>query len=121
MQLNEITGCLSAFVNDEFGTAAKLLSVEESDGHAGLTYLFEISDGRGVRRPYVLKIPPAGVKLKGNTDVMRQAPLLNALHDANLPVPACALRHCRKCVVRSAFYRHGTFTWARVLRMGTAS
>ena len=93
MNLAEITPCLEAFVNDTFGSAYRLGDVQESDGHAGLTFLFDVEDKHAARERYVVKVPPAGVKLKGNTDVMRQAPLLNAMHDAGLPVPAVPYAH----------------------------
>jgi aminoglycoside phosphotransferase (APT) family kinase protein len=59
------------------------------DGHAGLTFGFDTMDAAG--RPldsYVLKLAPAGVTRRGNTDVYRQAPLLRALKAAGLPVPS---------------------------------
>ena len=87
MKLEELEQRLREFVVDEFGHRASVSQVRESDGHAGLTYLFDVIDARGQSLPFVIKVPPAGVKLKGNTDVMRQAPLLNALHTEGLAVP----------------------------------
>lgn len=59
------------------------------DGHAGLTFGFDLSDAAGeLRGRYVLKMAPAGVKRHGNTDVFRQSPLLKALGTQGLPVPA---------------------------------
>lgn len=86
MQLAEITQCLQAFVGEHFDSSCRLGAVSESDGHAGLTFLFDVED-KNEQHQFVIKIPPAGVKLKGNTDVMRQAPLLNSLHAEGLPVP----------------------------------
>lgn len=80
---------LGTFVQREFGAAHEAVDVTESDGHAGLTFLFAVRQretGDEVGR-YVLKVPPAGVARRGNTDVYRQAPLLRALHAAGLPVP----------------------------------
>jgi len=88
MELNDIRQSLTAFVRDEFDSNCTLGSVSESDGHAGLTFLFDVENSNKPLARYVVKVPPAGVKLKGNTDVMRQAPLLNSLHKAGLPVPA---------------------------------
>ena len=44
------------------------------DGHAGLTYGFEVVDvaGRSLGA-YVIKLAPLGVARRGNTDVYRQA------------------------------------------------
>ncbi|MBC9882159.1 phosphotransferase family protein [Bradyrhizobium sp. INPA01-394B] len=58
------------------------------DGHAGLTYGFDLCDAKGeAAGRYVLKLAPAGVARRGNTDVYRQAPLLRALKGAGVPVP----------------------------------
>ncbi|MCP5198972.1 MAG: phosphotransferase family protein [Gammaproteobacteria bacterium] len=86
MQLDEVRHGLEAFIADEIGAQARLGSLAESDGHAGLTFLFEIVDGARTL-PYVIKLPPRGVRRSGNTDVYRQAPLLRALHADGLPVP----------------------------------
>lgn len=58
------------------------------DGHAGLTFGFDLSDTVGeLDGCYILKMAPAGVKRRGNTDVFRQRPLLRALKRRGLPVP----------------------------------
>lgn len=58
------------------------------DGHAGLTYGFEMVDGGGKPRgEYILKMAPAGVTRRGNTDVYRQYPLLKALKADGLLAP----------------------------------
>lgn len=93
MELAAVRTGLARFVAAEFGAGARLADVTESDGHAGLTYLFEVEDGAR-RHGYVVKLAPPGVKRRGNTDVYRQAPLLRALRAAGQPVPevpwACA-------------------------------
>jgi aminoglycoside phosphotransferase (APT) family kinase protein len=66
---------------------ANLVAME--DGHAGLTFGFDTVDAAGLLLDsYVLKLAPAGVTRRGNTDVYRQAPLLRALKATGLPVPA---------------------------------
>ena len=58
------------------------------EGHAGLTFGFDIVNGPGASLgAFVLKLAPAGVVRRGNTDVYRQAPLLRALKSAEMPVP----------------------------------
>jgi len=86
MNIDALRPGLEDFISAEMGSAARLSSVLESDGHAGLTFLFEVNEGNAHRR-YVIKLPPSGVKLRGNTDVYRQAPLLRALKQAGLEVP----------------------------------
>lgn len=88
MEIAELRPALERFVSEEIGTGARLADLSESDGHAGLTFLFDVADRTGAKTGYVIKLPPKGVKLKGNTDVYRQAPLLRALHAAGVPVPS---------------------------------
>ncbi|MGA7994491.1 MAG: phosphotransferase family protein [Bradyrhizobium sp.] len=58
------------------------------DGHAGLTFGFDVVGADGMPLgSYVLKMAPAGVVRRGNTDVYRQVPLLRALKRCGLPVP----------------------------------
>ena len=80
---------LDDLVAAECGTNfhAENLAVME-DGHAGLTFGFDVRSKAGsLQGSYVLKLAPAGVVRRGNTDVFRQAPLLRALNAAGLPVP----------------------------------
>lgn len=87
MQLADLTRRLKAFVSEEFDRGATLGEVSVSDGHAGLTFLFDVRSKSGDSAAYVIKVPPQGVKYKGNTDVYRQAPLLRALHRGGVAVP----------------------------------
>lgn len=89
MVTEALTENLASFVREHLGAALELASVSDSDGHAGLTFLFDTRrrDTHESAGSYVLKIPPKGVARRGNTDVYRQAPLLRALHNAGLPVP----------------------------------
>src|SRR5215831_2771918 len=90
MQLDEVAAHLTRFVPAHYGSSATIdaLQVMEA-GHAGLTFGFRVVE-RGtehVMARLVLKLAPPGVRRAGNTDVFRQAPLLRALHAAQLPVP----------------------------------
>lgn len=78
---------LEQFLRSELGAQAQLRYLQSADGHAGLTFLFAV-ESEGATAEYVLRLPPHGVRRKGNTDVYRQVPLLRALHRAGLPVPA---------------------------------
>lgn len=87
MDVSEVQSGLRGFVAASFGSGARLESVTESDGHAGLTFLFSVREDGGAVSDWVIKLPPKGVRRRGNTDVLRQAPLLRALKAAALPVP----------------------------------
>ncbi len=86
MDIAEVQTGLDAFVAGEIGTRARVVNLKVSDGHAGLTFLFEVEDG-ATRRGYVVKLAPRGVRRHGNTDVYRQARLMRALLAAGVPVP----------------------------------
>lgn len=55
-------------------------------GHAGLSFGFTVSDPTGVLDRLVMRMPPKGVRRAGNTDVVRQVPLLRALAAQGVPV-----------------------------------
>ena len=55
-------------------------------GHAGLSFGFTVADNAGVLDRLVVRMPPKGVRRAGNTDVLRQVPLLRALATAGVPV-----------------------------------
>lgn len=79
---------LEPFVAARFPQGFRLGKVEVmADGHAGLTFGFDVGGGPDGTTEFIIKLAPPGVKRAGNTDVYRQAPLLAALHAAGLPVP----------------------------------
>lgn len=55
-------------------------------GHAGLSFGFRVVDATGELDHLVMRMPPKGVRRAGNTDVLRQVPLLQALAAAGVPV-----------------------------------
>jgi aminoglycoside phosphotransferase (APT) family kinase protein len=69
-----------------YGSGAKVTDVEVMPGHAGLSYGLTIRSG-AVHEQLVIRLPPKGVRRSGNTDVLRQVPLLLALDRAGIPVP----------------------------------
>jgi aminoglycoside phosphotransferase (APT) family kinase protein len=81
---------LQKFLEIENGAGSRVVNLAVmEDGHAGLTFGFDIVDAvAGTPESFVLKLAPAGVTRRGNTDVYRQAPLLRALKAAGMPVPA---------------------------------
>ncbi len=80
---------LAEFLRPQVGNDVRVRDLAPmEDGHAGLTFGFRLEHDGGETGRYVLRLAPAGVTRRGNTDVYRQAPLLRALHRAGLPVPA---------------------------------
>ena len=80
---------LQRLIKSERGAGARVINFAVmEDGHAGLTFGFEVVDAAGAPLgAYVLKMAPIGVVRRGNTDVYRQAPLQRALKKFGLPVP----------------------------------
>ena len=87
--LGHLSARLNRFVETECGAGCRAVDFHPmEEGHAGLTFGFDIVNGPGASLgAFVLKLAPAGVVRRGNTDVYRQAPLLRALKSAEMPVP----------------------------------
>lgn len=80
---------LQSMIAKECGACSRVANFAAmEDGHAGLTFGFDVVTERGHSGGYVLKLAPSGVARRGNTDVYRQAPLLRALKLTGLPVPS---------------------------------
>ncbi|NQV21531.1 MAG: phosphotransferase family protein [Rhodospirillales bacterium] len=89
MDMSLLAKQLDAFVAARYPAGSHVQGLTEADGHAGLTFKFQVTDPAtgGVAEELFLKVPPKGVKRKQNTDVYRQAPLLAALKKCGIPVP----------------------------------
>lgn len=68
-----------------YGVVKNLRVME--DGHAGLTFGFELASENGSSRGYILKKAPEGVPRSGSTDIFRQVALLRVLHRSDFPAP----------------------------------
>lgn len=67
--------------------AAEVDGVAPMPGHAGLSFGFDVRDAAGrLLHRLVVRLAPPGVRREGNTDVLRQVPLLEALAAARIPV-----------------------------------
>jgi aminoglycoside phosphotransferase (APT) family kinase protein len=88
--IGSIGAKLDIFLRSECGPSSRVADLRPmEDGHAGLTFGFDvINNASESLGSYVLKLAPAGVARRGNTDVYRQAPLLRGLAKAGMPVPA---------------------------------
>ncbi len=89
MDISLLNQQLDKFVAARYPDGSRVQNLVEADGHAGLTFNFQITDpvSGEVAEDLFLKVPPKGVKRKQNTDVYRQAPLLTALKKCGIPVP----------------------------------
>jgi aminoglycoside phosphotransferase (APT) family kinase protein len=60
--------------------------LEVMPGHAGLSFGFRIEHAGRLVDDLVVRLPPSGVRRRGNTDVLRQVPLLRAMARCGVPV-----------------------------------
>jgi aminoglycoside phosphotransferase (APT) family kinase protein len=94
-QADSLAARVDRLIKTECGAGSHVVKFGAmEDGHAGLTFGFDVIRGFDVTSgadqrtdSYVLKLAPVGVARRGNTDVYRQAPLLRKLHAAGMPVP----------------------------------
>ncbi len=90
MNLEILQHQLQAFAIEHYGKGAIVDQVEVMPGHAGLSFGFDVAyqeEGQPCRESLVMRLPPKGVRQSGNTDVLRQAPLLQTLKRNKVPVP----------------------------------
>lgn len=88
VDLGDLQARLAAWVAAHHGEGAFVEGLEVMPGHAGLSFGFRVVDaGGGLVEDLVLRVPPRGVRRRGNTDVLRQVPLLQAMRRCGVPVP----------------------------------
>jgi aminoglycoside phosphotransferase (APT) family kinase protein len=83
---DSLAPALAAWAEVHYGEGATVSAVETMPGHAGLSFGFDVRSGYQHDR-LVIRLPPKGVRRSGNTDVLRQVPLLTAVAEAGIPVP----------------------------------
>jgi aminoglycoside phosphotransferase (APT) family kinase protein len=89
MDLELLQRQLQNFSVSHYGKDVIVSQVETMPGHAGLSFGFRVDyqeNGQAQHESLVMRIPPKGVKQSGNTDVLRQVPLLNTLKRYGVPV-----------------------------------
>jgi aminoglycoside phosphotransferase (APT) family kinase protein len=91
VNLEVLQNQLQRFASAHYGESATAGRLRVMPGHAGLSFGFTVAHERGgdpCEDSVVLRLPPKGVRQSGNTDVLRQAPLLEALQRSGVPVPS---------------------------------
>jgi aminoglycoside phosphotransferase (APT) family kinase protein len=89
MDLELLQRQLQDFAIAHYGAGAIVSQVEVMPGHAGLSFGFRVDyqeAGQPRNESLVMRLPPKGVRQSGNTDVLRQVPLLHALKRHGVPV-----------------------------------
>jgi hypothetical protein len=77
---------LERWAGEHYHEGTVVRDLRPMPGHAGLSFGFTVADATGVLDRLVTRMPPKGVRRAGNTDVLRQVPLLQALRAAGVPV-----------------------------------
>lgn len=77
---------LQRWADAHFHQGVTVTDLTAMPGHAGLSFGFKVSDSDGTIDRLVMRMPPKGVRRSGNTDVLRQVPLLKALAAHGVPV-----------------------------------
>lgn len=86
MEPAELTQRLTAFARAHTGDAAATVSeIEVMPGHAGFSWGCTFHAHGGSER-LVLRLPPPGVRLVGNADILRQGRIVAALAGTAVPV-----------------------------------
>ena len=84
----ELSDEAARFVAKHWGADCRVANFGPmEDGHAGLSFGFDVMRVGELVEGIVLRLAPKGVRRSGNTDVYRQAPLLRALHGGGVKVP----------------------------------
>lgn len=84
---DELLGRLQAWAHEHYDPSVVVLDLRAMPGHAGLSFGFRVVDAGGSELDHlVVRMPPKGVRRAGNTDVLRQVPLLQALRRVGVPV-----------------------------------
>lgn len=78
---------LERWAAEHYHEGTVITDLRPMPGHAGLSFGFTVADATGPIDRLVTRMPPKGVRRAGNTDVLRQVPLLRALHGAGVAVP----------------------------------
>ena len=80
------SGQLQLWASAHYHDGVTVRDVHPMPGHAGLSFGFTVTDSTGDLDKLVVRMPPKGVRRAGNTDVIRQVPLLQTLGAAGVPV-----------------------------------
>ena len=83
--LGDIATKAEAWARSEFDPAVHLTKAHPMPGNAGLSFGLTV-ETPAAETSFVIRLAPIGVRKRGNTDVLRQVPLLRALAGSGVPV-----------------------------------
>jgi aminoglycoside phosphotransferase (APT) family kinase protein len=86
MDLTDLQQRLERWASAHYEGTVAVEGLSPMPGHAGLSFGFRVVREGDVVDDLVTRMPPKGVRRRGNTDVLRQVPLLQALLRCGRPV-----------------------------------
>lgn len=84
--LVDVRGRLEQWARAQWGDRAQVPQHWPMPGNAGLSFGFDVLNLDEAPLQLVIRLSPPGVRRRGNTDVLRQVPLLTTLGEAGIPV-----------------------------------
>jgi aminoglycoside phosphotransferase (APT) family kinase protein len=84
--LGDVRSRLEHWARAQWGDGAQVPHPWPMPGNAGLSFGFDVLRPNQVQLQLVIRLSPPGVRRRGNTDVLRQVPLLTTLMEAGIPV-----------------------------------
>jgi aminoglycoside phosphotransferase (APT) family kinase protein len=84
--LGDLRARLEQWARAQWGEDARVADHWPMPGNAGLSFGFDVLRSDQVPLQLVIRLSPPGVRRRGNTDVLRQVPLLTTLGEAGIPV-----------------------------------
>lgn len=87
VDIGTIGPLLQRWAEQVLHVAVRVSDVRAMPGNSGLSFGFAVT-GAGEPKSFVIRLAPPGVARRGNTDVLRQVPLLDVLARSSVPVPA---------------------------------
>ncbi len=86
VDLVDLHAQLERWAEVHYHEGVAVAGLEVMPGHAGLSFGFQVVHAGRVLDDLVVRLPPRGVRRSGNTDVLRQVPLLQAMARCGVPV-----------------------------------
>jgi len=86
-QTQAIRASLERWATYHYEPNSRIDALARLPGHSGISYGFDVVSP-GYRDRLVIRVPPAGVRRKNSTDVLRFVPVLQMMTAEDIPVPA---------------------------------
>lgn len=86
-EVADIASSVDRWAAHHYGPGATVSGLSRMPGHSGFTYAFDVEHDDG-HDSLVLRVPPRGVRLANNLDLLRLVPAITLADRAGVPVPS---------------------------------